>query len=53
MSLLFAIFLVVAGGLIVGWALFLLLGWPGAALLGGVLLMSAGLIAIPIDRGAR
>lgn len=53
MTLALAIFLVVAGVLGAGWALFLLLDWPGVLLIGSVLVAAAGLLAIPIDRGAR
>lgn len=53
LTLALAIFLVVLGVAGMGWALFLLLNWPGPLLIGGALVAAAGLLAIPIDRGAR
>jgi cytochrome c biogenesis protein CcdA len=52
-NLALAIFFVVLGVLGTGVGLFLVLGWPGLMLLGGIGLTVTGLLAIPVDRGER
>lgn len=53
MRLAAAIFLVVLGLSIMGWALFWALGYPGLMLLGGAMVTAAGLLGIQVDGSDR
>lgn len=46
-----AIFLVLLGLAFMSWALFLAMSWHGLLLMGGGLLVGAGLLGIQVDRG--
>jgi hypothetical protein len=48
-----AVLLVVLGLSLMGWALFLAMGYPGLVLLGGGLLAAVGLLVIQVDGSDR
>lgn len=53
MRLVLAVLLVVLGLSLMGWALFLAMGYPGFVLLGGGLLTAVGLLVIQVDGSDR
>jgi hypothetical protein len=48
-----AVLVVVLGLSLMGWALFLAMGYPGLTLLGGGLLTAVGLLVIQVDGSDR